>query len=329
MSKITDWLQGEVHSIGITGHIRPDGDCIGSVLGLYHYIGAILPGVRTDMYLQEVPERFAHLPGAQKISSVFDKGAQYDVFFALDSGDLDRIGPSRSYFETAKKTVCIDHHISNIGFAQENHIEPEVGSTCEILYAMMEDAKVSTDAAMCLYLGMAHDTGVFQYANTTPRTMRLAADLMAHGFDHTRLVEDTFYAKTYVQTQVLGRALMESILIFDKRCAFSVMRKREMDFYGVTSDSMEGIVSQLQLIRGVDMAIFLYELESQVYKVSMRSNETVDVSKVAEMFGGGGHKRAAGCTVTGDYHDVINNLTLHIQQQIEENEHVSRDSECL
>lgn len=317
MNRITEYIQEDAKRVAIAGHIRPDGDCIGAVLGLYHYLQTACPGISVDPYLQTVPERFAKLPGVEQISTSFDTQETYDVFFAVDCGDLDRLGPAADYFKTAKRTVCIDHHISNAGFADENVIGSDISSTCEILYSMMDDAKVTTDAAVCLYLGIAHDTGVFQYSNTSVKTMRLAADLLAHGFDHTKLIDETFYEKTYVQTQVLGRALMESILIFDKRCAVSVMKRREMEFYGIGPDSMEGIVNQLQLIRGVELAIFLYEIEPQKFRVSMRSSGNVDVSVVAALFGGGGHKRAAGCTVVGGYHDVLNNLTLHIQNQMD------------
>lgn len=318
MNRITEYLQGDVKCVAIAGHIRPDGDCIGAVLGLYHYLRRIRPEISVDPYLQTVPERFAGLPGTEQISTSFDTSETYDVFFSVDCGDLERLGPAGDIFKAAKRTVCIDHHISNRGFADENVIGAEISSTCEILYSMMEDAKVNLDAAVCLYLGMAHDTGVFQYANTSPETMRLAARLLERGFDHTKLIDETFYEKTYVQTQVLGRALMESILIFDKRCAVSVIKHREMEFYGIGPDGMEGIVSQLQLIRGVSLSIFLYEIEPMKFRVSMRSDGKVDVSLVAALFGGGGHRRAAGCTVEGGYHDVLNSLTLHIQDQMDQ-----------
>ena len=140
---------------------------------------------------------------------------------------------------------------------------------------------------------------------------------MAKGIDSSKLVEKTFYQKTYVQNQILARALLESILILDKRCIISGLRKKDMDFYGASPMDLEGIVSQMKNTEGVEVAIFLYESNIQEYKVSMRSNKIVDVSKIASYFGGGGHVRAAGCTMQGSFHDVINNLTLHIERQLD------------
>lgn len=317
MSKLAELIPEGINSVGIAGHIRPDGDCVGSVLAVYHYIRKYRPEIAVTPYLDSRPERFAVLPGYDRISTDFTEEKNYDLFIAVDCADKDRMSSAVKYFESAKRTVCVDHHISNSGFAGTNVIEPEVGSASEILATLMDGDRLNQDIAVCLYMGMAHDTGVFQYANTTPRTLRIAADLMEYGFSHTKLINETFYEKTYIQTQVLGRALMESMLIFDRRCVVSVIKKKEMEFYGVDGDSMEGIVSQLQLIKGVEIAIFMYEIEEKLFKVSMRSGNTVDVSVVATAFGGGGHRQAAGCSIPGTFYEAINQLTMYIQKQLD------------
>ena len=114
--------------------------------------------------------------------------------------------------------------------------------------------------------------------------------------------------------------MLESVLFLDGKCIFSVVRKQDMDFYGVEASDLDGIVDQLRVTDGVEVAIFLHETENHVYKVSMRSNNLVNVSQVAAYFGGGGHIRAAGCTMSGSVHDVINNLSALIEKQIKENE---------
>ena len=176
--------------------------------------------------------------------------------------------------------------------------------------------KINKQAACALYMGIAHDTGVFQYSCTSPDTMRVAAMLMEKGVPHTYILEETYYKKTYRQNQVMGKALLESMRLMDGKIIISVMRKREMDFFGVTTTDLDGIVSQLKLTEGVEVAIFLYEVGNMEFKVSLRSKEQVDVSKVASYFGGGGHVRAAGVTMKGTFHDIINNLTLHIERQM-------------
>ena len=141
---------------------------------------------------------------------------------------------------------------------------------------------------------------------------------MRTGFPFSEIIDQSFYQKTYLQNQVMGRVLAESILILDGKCIIGYMKRKDMLFYGVTGLELEGIVSQLRLTKGVEVAIFLYEHEPQTFKVSLRSNGKADVSEVAVYFGGGGHVRAAGCDMVGSMYDVVNNLTLHIEKQLKE-----------
>ena len=242
----------------------------------------------------------------------------YDLFITCDVSALDRLAVAGKYFDTAKKTACIDHHVSNKGFADVNHVRGDVGSACEVLYGLLDADKIDRSIAVPIYTGMAHDTGVFQYSSTTPETMRIAGELMKTGFDFSRIIDESFYQKTYLQNQVMGRVLAESILLQDGKCVVGYLKRREMDFYGVEGKDLEGIVSQLRLTAGVEVAIFIYEMETQLFKVSLRSNGKVDVSRIAVFFGGGGHVRAAGCDMQGSMYDVINNLTAEIEKQLAE-----------
>ena len=175
------------------------------------------------------------------------------------------------------------------------------------------------ELAKAIYIGIIHDTGVFQYSNTTPKTMEIGGKLIGYGFDYPRLIQETFYQKNYVQTQVLGRALMESIRFMDGQCIVSCVDKKQMDFYDVTSQDLDGIVNHLRNIKGIHCAIFMYQTDVLEYKVSMRSDELVNVSEVASYFGRGGLMRAAGCTMKGTFHDCVNNLSLHIEAQLKKN----------
>jgi phosphoesterase RecJ-like protein len=146
----------------------------------------------------------------------------------------------------------------------------------------------------------------------------VASELVKFGFDFPKIIEETFYEKTYVQNQIMGRALLESILFMDGRCIVAVISKEMMNFYGVTGKDLDGIINQMRNTKGVECAIFLYELDNLEYKVSMRSGGRINVSAIAQFFGGGGHVRAAGCTVRGTAHDVINNISAQIELQYAE-----------
>lgn len=301
--------------IGISGHIRPDGDCVGACLALYQYLKKCLPDVTVKVFLEQPADIFNMIKGYGDIETGFPEEKIFDVFFVLDSVP-DRIGDAEKYFLAAKKRINIDHHISNIGCGDVNLVRPEIGSTCEVLYDLFNQEQFDKDLAMALYIGMIHDTGVFQYSNTTPDTLKKAAFLISFGFNFSQLIAETFYERTYVQSQIMGRALMESIRFLHGRCIVSVVDRKTMDFYNVESQDFDGIVNQLRNIKGIDCAIFMYQTDVLEYKVSLRSSEKIDVAKVASYFGGGGHVRAAGCTMKGTFHDCVNNLSLHIEEQM-------------
>lgn len=315
MNKIENYLE-EVKTVGITGHRRPDGDCIGSCLGLYNYLTKNYPELSVSLYLESIADKFVFLKNSDKIIFNTEKDEEFDLFIVLDSSDLERIGETVKYFDKAKKTLCIDHHISNNNFAMENVVDAKLSSASELLYMMLDEDKVDKYVAEALYLGIVHDSGVFKYSNTSYNTMAIAGKLMEKGIDFTSIIDDTFYTKTYVQNQILGRALLESVVFYDGKCIFSVVKKDEFDFYNITSADLDGVVEQLRITKGVEVAIFMYETEPMEYKISLRSKSEVDVSKVAEYFGGGGHIRAAGVMMHGTVYDVINNLSEQISLQL-------------
>lgn len=304
------------NTIAIAGHVRPDGDCIGSCLGLYHYIKANYPEKELTIYLEETAEKFSYLKEIENIKHNCEEEKSYDCFFMLDCGEIERLGFSKVLFQNAKNTVCIDHHVSSSGTADKNYIIPEAAATCEILFDFMEESNIPLDSAIALYTGLIHDTGVFKHSNTTQKTMETAGKLIAKGVPFTEIINNSFYQKTYIQNQILGRALLESIIFFHGKCIFTALRQKDMEFYGVSAEDLDGIVDQLKITKGVSCAIFLYESEPQKYKVSLRSNAPIDVSKIASHFGGGGHIRAAGCMMMGSVHDVINNLSSEIEKQM-------------
>lgn len=301
--------------VGISGHVRPDGDCVGACLGLWQYLTKCLSGAKVQVFLEAPADIFREIKGFAEINSDFPEEEPFDVFFALDCS-ADRLGGAEKYFREAKKTINIDHHVSNSGCADINYIEPDTGSTCELIYDFVELDKLDRELAMAIYIGIIHDTGVFQYSNTTPATLEKGARLISYGFDFPRLIQETFYQKSYVQAQILGRTLMESIRFMDGKCIVSVVERKTMDFYNVEPKDLDGIVNQLRNIEGVECAIFMYQTGVLEYKVSLRSSEKVNVAEVAAYFGGGGHVRAAGCTMTGTFYDCVNNLSLHIEKSM-------------
>lgn len=315
---LTEILRGK-RNVALGGHIRPDGDCIGSCMGLYLYLKEQFPAIQADIYLQPVADCYKSIGDTKVLRHEIDEKKVYDLFICLDCGDIQRLGFSAPLFENAKQTLCIDHHVSNEAFADENYIVPDASSTSELVYRILDPDKISKACAEALYMGIVHDTGVFQYSCTSPETMEAAAELMRKGINSSEIIEKTYYEKTYIQNQILGKALLESMLILDKRVIVSYVSRRSLEFFEAAPSDLEGIVSQLRQTKGVEAAMFLYETEPQTYKVSLRSKESVDVSVIAKIFGGGGHARAAGFTMKGTVHDVINNVNRQIVLQLDNN----------
>ena len=313
---ILDTRLKDVNTVALIGHIRPDGDCVGSCLAVYNYLEDNFPDIKAVVYLEKPSVKFSYLKNFDRIVSDFEEEVVYDLCICLDSSDTLRFGEAVKYLKLAKNSVCVDHHVTNLRYAAENIVKDKASSTCEVLFGLLDESKISKEVAECIYTGIIHDTGVFKYDCTSARTMEIAGKMMEKGIDFSKIIDNSFYRKTYIQNQILGRALLESIPFHDGKCIFSAISKKVMEFHEVTSADMDGIIDQLRITEGVECAIFLYETSCREYKVSLRSTTDLDVSKIAVYFGGGGHKKAAGCTMTGSIHDVVNNLSDQIAKQL-------------
>lgn len=308
----------EAKRILIAGHVRPDGDCVGACIAIYRYLTNIYSDKDIAVYLETLPAKFAFLAEGETMVKHKVSAAAYDLCIAVDSSAMDRLGEAQTVFQTAKSTLVVDHHVSNKFYGENNVIKPDASSTCEVLYEMMEEKYIDKKVAEALYIGIVSDSGVFRYSNTSKKTMEIAGILMEKGIPFSEDIDKCYYERTYTQTQLLGRTLLTSMRLMDGKCIVATITRRMMEFYEAKTEDVDGIIDQLRITKGVEVAILLHELDHQEFKVSMRSNRLVDVSKIAAYFGGGGHVRAAGCTMRGTIYDVCNNLTEHIEMQLRE-----------
>lgn len=316
MTGLREIAQG-AKTILIAGHLRPDGDCVGAAAAAYLYLKKIYPEAQISAYVEKVPEVYRFLDPEHSIFVEKLPEGPVDLFLSLDSSSKDRLGEAERFFDTAGRTACIDHHVSNLGYARENFVEAGSSSACEVLYGLMEEELIDTRIAEAIYIGIIMDTGVFRYSNTSKKTMEIAGSLMEKGVPFWKYIDECFYQRTYTQTQLLGRTLLTSMRLMEGRVIVATVTRRMLEFYGAQTEDIEGIIDQLRVTKGVEVALLLQEIDDQQYKVSMRSNTFVDVSKIAVYFGGGGHVKAAGCTMRGSLHDVVNNITEHIEFQME------------
>lgn len=313
-----DDLLREAKTVAIFGHVRPDGDCVGSTLGLYNYICDNYPTIKVQIYLERFPESYKILSRSIEINSIYEGSSEpCDLAFLLDTPSFERIGANGlSSLKSARKTCNIDHHISNpLNLCTNNFVDAKASSASEVLYLLLNPQKISRDTAECLYLGIVHDTGAFKFSCTGQKTMVVIGDLLDKGIDFARIINETYYSRTYIQTLVTGYVMMNSKLALDGKVVYSYLTPEDMVRYSVTPVELSNVIDTLREVSGTEVAVFLYPVNNE-YKISLRSNYVVDVNKIASVFGGGGHVRAAGGNSTESPEDTIKKLLILIQEQL-------------
>ncbi|EGO63201.1 DHH family phosphoesterase [Acetonema longum] len=276
----------------ITGHIHPDGDCLGSMLGLYHHLKAA--GKKATLLLDDdVPSGFRFLPNWTDIKKPAHQNEQYitDLLIVLDASDKERIG--RVGACVSGPVLNLDHHVSNTQFADYWYVDTKAAATGEIIVDLIHAAgePIDPDSALCLYTAIATDCGFFRYANTTPKVLRYAADLLEQKVK-PELVSESIETSTLADIQSLIAVLGTLELQQEGRAALITVDSHALSL----TENTESYINYPRSIAGVEVAVMLKEVEADCVRVSLRS-KTADVSKIALSFGGGGHMRAAGCTL--------------------------------
>lgn len=314
----------QVQKAVVAGHVKPDGDCVGSCLAVYNYLKDYHPQMEVKLFLEPIPNIFKFLSRSNEINEIGEKTdhavyqEEFDLMIVLDCGDARRLGAASKFLEKSKRVICIDHHISNEGFGDDSYIFPDASSTSELVFGLLEKEKITKQIAECIYVGIVHDTGIFQYSCTSSKTMRIAGFLMDTGIDFSSIVDKTYVEKTYEQNQILASAIQKSKLYLDGRCISSIITKQDMDACGALPKHLEGIVSHLRSTKGVIAAILFYPKDSGGYKISMRtSTDVVNAAQIMMKFGGGGHIRAAGASTNQPPEQCLDMILEQIKEQLE------------
>ena len=286
-------------TIVILTHESPDGDAISSSLSVMHALAQF--GKNADVVIPEHAKDFDFLPGADQILNN-GKEEQYDLAISVDCTDLKRLAGGKEYFETAKKTVEIDHHSVNAMFADYNYVDPVSPSCCQVLIAMFGYYGVETtkEIANCILTGMITDTGGFQWGGVTPETFEFAAELIRKGAKIKEICRKALRNKTKAHCK-LERLVYDRLEFYeDDKIAISYITIEDNQNTGAKLGDEEGLTEMLRDIEGVEVAVLLKEKEGKNgYKASLRSHETINVSEICLLLGGGGHPGAAGCFIPG------------------------------
>lgn len=316
--------------IAILPHISADGDALGSCLAL----GLALRKAGKDVAVfseEEVPAVYGFLPGLDMLKVYKSGGCEaeetvsgcksgkdecsmdimpFDLVIALDTGDMDRLGKRAALFNSTENTVNIDHHTTNTGFASINYVDMHASAVGEIIYRLVEIMGISLDRdiSTCLYVAISTDTGGFRYSNTTSDTHRIAANLVDRSIDVAAISQRVFDSTSLPKVRLMGEVINSLELLQDGKVAFCAVTREMLERSGAKEEDCDGLVNIGRNIEGVEVSVLLKKLDHKLVKANLRSKEYVDVAAIANIFNGGGHKRAAGFTFEGQIDDIKNRI---------------------
>jgi phosphoesterase RecJ-like protein len=296
--------------IALAGHVNPDGDTLGCILALAHVLKGMDKDV-TVLSVDGVPDIYLWLPGAEWVQTGTER-RDFEVAVVCDAGTLERIGSSlRPVMESAPCLIDIDHHVADGPFGQIRILDATAAATAELIWKLIRTMQracgkpLATKAvAECLMTGLITDTGSFRFMNVTPQTFELAARLERLGALPAPIAELVFENRTYASVKLLGRALDSLQVSPDGQVAWAHVTAQDFADLDAIDAETEGIVNHVRAINGVQVGILFREVPGKKVRVSMRARDGADVNKVAHVFGGGGHKLAAGCSIEPPLADV-------------------------
>jgi len=302
----------------ILSHIDPDGDALGSSLGLYW----ALRGVGKNAVVANespVPANLRFLPGASGILLARDVKGPCRAVFVLDCSSIDRVGAAGlALVAPDARVACVDHHAGSDGFGNPRLVNVDASATAELIYEILEDygMPITPEMAATLYTGIASDTGAFRFRNTTPRVLRLAARLVERGADPSRTADSLYANKTPASLRVLGLALASLESRAEGKVSALTISRAMFDEAQAGPEDADGIVQYAQSVIGARVGVLLQETAPGEVRISFRSDGTVDVNLVAGRFGGGGHRNAAGARLKGDLLAVRESVLGALEQAV-------------
>lgn len=301
-------------NIVLTGHSNPDGDAIGSVLALASALEQ--SGKKVVVLLESFEKRYDLIPNAHLIGTTEMVQKPY-IFISVDCGDEKRFESLADVFDGAECTINFDHHASNTYFAKLNYVEAKASSTCEVVYKFLHgNFPIDQGIASALYAGIVYDTAGFRHSSTSVYTMQVAADLLQYEVPFSAIYAAFFDTKSFSEIKIVGKALLNSEMHFDNRVIVTSITLEEMQAFHSSKGELGSIVNQIKNVENVKIACFLYEKGEKEVKASFRGEDGFNLAKLAEQFGGGGHVKAAGCTLETSLADAKQQVLAEIEKMM-------------
>lgn len=308
LDKIIEAIKNN-NSFLIVSHINPDGDAIGSELALA--AGLRLIGKKVTVFNQDhTPDIMSFLPGATEITHDIPEGAQFDAAVVVDSGTPKQLGEKFNAFKGYKKLLNIDHHATNLNFADTVYVDPDACSTGVMIYRILKrlQVEITEEIAVSIYSTIIVDSGSFHYGNSNPEAFRIAGEMVGLGVKPWVVAQNIYENQPEGRIRLLNMSLNTLSTHHNGKIGFIMVSSDMYKATGTKAEDTDGIVNYARALKGVEVAIFVREIAGDKYKASIRSKGSVDVTKIAGRFDGGGHINAAGCVLRGSLSEVKQKL---------------------
>ena len=298
----------------LLSHVNPDGDTLGSMCAMYSMIFNRYKKKADMSVVSNIPYNYTFLPNINLAQRYFDQSLVYDLVITLDVASIERVRDAKIFFDKAKCTVNVDHHKTNPKYGDYQIIEPEASSCGEVLYNYFKkhDWEITEDAAICLYTAIMTDTGNFRFENTSASSFNAVAELVEKGANPNIIYKKCYETKSKNLVMFQNYCVNKAEFLNDNKIVYTTVYKKDLEKFSAGDDFTDGIAETLRAIDSTEVSFVLKEVESKLTKVSMRSKK-IDVAKICEQFGGGGHTFAAGCTIKASMKDSIEKLLREIR----------------
>jgi phosphoesterase RecJ-like protein len=314
LSQVVELIENK-QNFAITTHVRPDGDGIGSSLGLCWLLRSL--GKTAEVIVRDsIPISYQSLPGANEIRTVSEIDQNYDAVFVIECSDINR--PGIKNLEN-QFTVNIDHHATSEHFGTVNWIDATASAVGEMIYNLCKaiGGRVTKEIAECVYMALVTDTGSFHFPNTTERTLKVASELVKAGVRPAQISEAVYNSYPWSRIELM-RQVLDTVKRDDSGRVAWMRHSLEMtEKSGAVDGDNSGFVNIPLAAKEVEAVVYMRETFPNIYRVSLRSKDGINVARVAEKFGGGGHKNAAGCRVEGDWNDLEKQLVAAMIEAVE------------
>ncbi|MBD0372514.1 MAG: bifunctional oligoribonuclease/PAP phosphatase NrnA [Pyrinomonadaceae bacterium] len=314
LSQVVELIESK-RRFAITSHLRPDGDGLGSSLGLYWLLRALDKEPEVIMH-DPVPHAYQKLPGAQAVRVTDRIDREYDAVFVIECSDITRPG----LIDLEKQFVVnIDHHSTSALFGSVNWIDPTASAVGEMIYNLCKavGVRVTREIAECVYTALITDTGSFHYSNTSERTFKVASELVRAGVKPAKISQAVFSSYPWSKIELLGEVLATVKRDPSGRVAWMRQTIEMQEKAHAAEEDGDGFVNYPLTCDGVEAVAFLKESAPGVYRASLRSKGEINVARIAEKFGGGGHRNAAGCTLTGSWEEAEASVVSLLREAVE------------